>query len=271
MDQVVFDKLRSLIYDTSGISLSLEKKPLLETRVGKRLRALKLDDEETYLAMLLADHTGEELINLLDVVSTNVTYFWRESEHFDFLISLFQRWREERKPRVRIWCAAASSGEEPYTISMLANEYLDLTRCDFRLLATDISITILRQALRGTYPQKQIDQLPAPLLNKYFHSVILNDEPRFAINDEVKSPVLFKRLNLSEFPYPLKGDFDLIFCRNVMIYFDNILKQRIINEFDRLITPGGHLIISKTESLINIHSEFRSLGTSIYQRRGLPS
>ncbi len=261
MQTKTFDTLRKIIFDESGISLNDEKIHLLTTRVAKRLRALKLSSEEDYLKMLTRDKSGSELVNLIDVVSTNTTYFYREPEHFDFL-------RDSLKARgnskeIRIWCAASSSGEEPYTLSITAHE--GLGNYNYRILASDISMTILKRAQAGVYGESHLEHISRDRQEQFLDIVSNGGEKSFSVKPALKQKVLFKRLNLSSFPYALKGPFDYIFCRNVMIYFDNPLKAQIVKEFERLLAPDGHLIISKTESLMAIPTQLITAGNSIYR------
>jgi chemotaxis protein methyltransferase CheR len=262
MEQHVFDEFCKIIHRESGIALTSEKVPLLTSRIARRLRALKIEDEKRYLDYMLQDKTGEELINLLDVISTNTTYFWREESHFEWYAEVVNRFRNEGKEELKVWCAASSSGEEPYTLAIILKSMFPNNS---KILATDISMTILQRASRGLYPAPSIETLPKNL-QKYFKIVDHEGEPWAQIHPSIQQSVLFKRLNLSNFPYPLKGPLDIIFCRNVMIYFQTDLRAKMVQQFERLLVPGGYLVISKTESLIGIQHGLRNLGNSIYQR-----
>ena len=179
-----------------------------------------------------------------------------------------QHFREEGRRRVRIRCAASSSGEEPYTIAMTAAESLDLRQTDFKLLATDISTKVLQMASNGVYSDKHLEKVPLALKAKYFErrDGIAGEE--YSVSETLRSLVVFKRLNLSVFPYPLKGPLDIIFCRNVMIYFDNQLRGKIVAEFERLLSPGGHLFLSHSENLLSVTHKLLGRQNSIYQKKG---
>ena len=266
MDSALFEHFRTLIHKESGIALSDEKLPLLTARIGKRLRALGLSDTREYLGVLKNDQTGEELIKLLDVVSTNVTYFYREPEHFVFFRNALRDLENKGKRTYKVWCAAASTGEEPYTLAIEASETIDLNRSEFKMLATDISTSVLKRAIRGSYNAEQIKGVPAELHTKYFNRVVEDGETRFNAKPELTNKILFKRLNLSVFPFPLSGPFDFIFCRNVMIYFDKALRQKIVHEFERLLVDGGYIITSRTESLLGLDHKLQAIEPSIYRK-----
>jgi chemotaxis protein methyltransferase CheR len=261
-----FTTLKNIIYDSSGIALSQDKIPLLNTRLARRLRALGLPSPKDYIQFLRGGENSEELLKLLDVVSTNTTYFHREPEHFDMFANICKNRADKGGAEFKVWCAASSSGEEPYTLSMIAHREFERSNIKCRLLATDISLTILNKAQRGIYLREHVEQLPAPLKDRYFRFFSADEENYAEVIPAVKNQLLFKRLNLSEFPYPLQGPFDVIFCRNVMIYFDNKLKEQIVTEFYRLLKPGGILFLSKTESLVAIKNSFISRGMSVYEK-----
>ena len=266
MEQQVFDKLREIIYRESGISLNNDKVSLLSNRLQKRLRYLGLSTPNEYLAFLSEDHSGEELVELLDAISTNVTYFYREDEHFKQRGEMLGNWNAAKKNKLRIWCAAASSGEEPYTLAITVKEHLDLKAVDFKMLATDICLKVLRKALDGVYSEEQFRHMPVPIRNKYFEAVNVGGKRMYQVEPGLGDYITYKRLNLSVFPYPLKGPFDFIFCRNVMIYFDVQLRQKIINEFQRLLSPGGYLFVSRSETLLGVNHNLKTVAVSVYQK-----
>lgn len=266
MEAVIFEKLRSLIERESGIHLTDEKRTLLSNRVQKRLRALNLPSVERYMEIIELDVSGEELVQLIDVVSTNVTYFWREHEHFEKLSRVLREYEQQGKHKIRIWCAASSSGEEPYGIAMVAQGSLRTAGCDFKILATDICTKVLRKAVVGRYQEKQLEKLPAELRQRYLSKIETDDELCWEVAQPIKNMVLFKKLNLSQFPYPLKGPLDIIFCRNVMIYFDLPLRQKIAEEFFRLLAPGGLLFLSLSENLLGFPHRFQSYSPAVFQK-----
>ena len=264
MDKGVFDQFRSLVYRETGISLGEGKDSLLSSRVLKRLRALNLRDEAEYLKIIESDASGEELKRLVDVISTHTTHFYRESAHFDFLKNeIFSRWQKERPREARVWSAACSSGEEPYSIAMLARRDLDLKQIDFKLLATDVSMEILKKALSGRYGAGQLRELPADLRQSFIRE---SADGSMQVVPEICRMVLFKQLNLIKFPWPLKGPFDVIFCRNLMIYFDARTRGQLTQNFSRLLRGGGYLFVSHSESLAGVGCGLKKVGSSVYQK-----
>ncbi|MHC4872665.1 MAG: CheR family methyltransferase [Planctomycetota bacterium] len=259
MDEKVFNAFRSLVYEKSGISLNDGKKALVSARIGKRMRALSVECHNEYLNLVKEDEHGEELIHMLDAISTNVTSFYREAEHFDFLAERLQEWHAAGQSKFRIWSAASSSGEEPYTLAITLLENLP-AEVDARILATDISTKVLGQCREGVYREDKLDPVDFQLRAKYFDKC----EEGFRIRDVVKRKVLFKRLNLSTPPFPMKGPLDVIFCRNVMIYFDNEVRTKLLNEAYRLLRPGGYLMVGHAESLTGMVSDFKTVKPSIY-------
>ena len=268
MEQKIFEKFRTLIYNESGITLNDQKRLLLTNRIQKRLRQLNLKNESEYLNIIELDMEGSELVYLLDAISTNHTFFFRENEHFEFIKEVFSEWKAEGKQKVRIWCAASSSGEEPYTIAMTAAEHLDLTKTDFKMLATDICTTVLQKAMRGEYKLNQLKGVPPHLAKKYFKRVQGDREPMVQVHPALKELILYKRLNLTKTPYPIKGPFDVIFCRNVMIYFDDALRTQLVDRFYKLLSPGGILIVGHSESLSAIKHNFSMVQSAVYKKEG---
>ena len=262
MNTSVFKELCALIHKESGIYLPPEKEQLLTNRIQKRLRTLGLKNEEKYLEIIELDVSGQELTLLLDAISTNVTYFYREERHFEVLGELLKKHKAVSPDEVKIWCAASSSGEEPYTLSMVASE----VGCKTKILATDISTRVLNKALGRCYEEKQLEKLPSSYRTKYFTKVSKEEETYFEVTNDVAERVVFKRLNLAKFPLPLQGGIDIIFCRNVMIYFNRDLRAKLIEEFSRLLKPGGHLFLSHSENLLGIEHSLKNITTAVYQK-----
>lgn len=266
MDTELFQKFRSLIFRESGISLGNDKLQLLTNRVNKRLKALRIKDPEEYLRIVELDQSGDELVRLIDVVSTNVTYFYREHEHFTRFAEILGNLRSSAQKEIKVWCAACSSGEEAYMLAMMAEETLDLRSTAFRILATDISVRVLEKAVLGLYEDKQLEKLPEALQRKYFREIETEAGDLWRVEPSLARLIVFKRLNLSSFPYPLKGPLDVIFCRNVMIYFGPELRQKVIDEFWKLLRPGGYLFLGHSENLLGIRHEFESKGVSTFRK-----
>jgi len=256
------DAIRKLIYEKSGIHLQSSKTAMVEARLTKRLRHLKLASFKDYYYYIKKDKSGKEITELMNVISTNFTQFYRDNSHFDYL----KKWLQSKQSssNITIWCAAASSGEEPYTIAMTLKESLGLAINGSKVLSTDISTKVLTKAVRGKYMARTVfEQVPKELIGKYFFSS--DEDPEILeTNSELKSLIKFNRLNLSSLPYPMKGPFDVIFCRNVMIYFKDKLIEQMVHEFERLLKPGGILFVGRSETLTRFSNKFSRIGDSIY-------
>jgi chemotaxis protein methyltransferase CheR len=263
-----FDEFRSLVYAKSGITLGKGKEALVSARIGKRMRNLGMSDFHAYLDWVKGRGGEDEMVQMLDAISTNVTSFFREPAHFEFVRALMGKWLGQGQTRFRFWSAASSSGEEPYTLAMVLKECGLPPACDLRILATDISTRVLQAAAQGRYGASKAQSIPPDLLSRYFRSVPGEDGPEYAVRDELKSMITFTRLNLAFPPFPMRGPMDVIFCRNVMIYFDNAVRERLIAEFHRLLKPGGYLLVGHAESLTGLANGFRSVRPSIYAKPG---
>jgi len=259
LDPKTFRRFAELIYAKSGIKLGPQKEALVQARVRKRMRHLNVNSYKDYLNIVAEDATGREIVELLDAIATNVTHFFREERHFRFLSETLKKWSKAGQTRFRLWSAACSSGEEPFSMAMTVLESLPASS-DVKILATDISTKILAKAKQGEYLLRNIGKVSNAMLARYFTKH--GEECR--INDSVRSLVRFARLNLAEPPFPMKGPLDAVFCRNVMIYFDNNVRRRLLAAIHDLLKPGGFLMVGHAESLSGQLSEFRSVEPSIY-------
>jgi len=267
MDQKIFDRLRSIIYDASGITLADHKVTLVSTRLGKRLRALKMSTYEEYLDFLLSPNNNGELISLLDVISTNVTSFFRESEHFDVTRKVVSEWVAQGQTRFRFWSCASSSGEEPFTLAMTLCEVFEGKRIDAKILGTDISTPMLQHCMQGVYPKQRVATIPANLLQKYFTRIEGPDgEELWKVRPILSDMTVFRRANLSTPPFTIKGPIDIAFCRNVMIYFDKQVRTRLVSEIFRVLRPGGYLFVGHSENLTSLKTDFVSVQPSVYRK-----
>jgi chemotaxis protein methyltransferase CheR len=260
-----FKKVSQLVYRFSGINLKDGKEALVRARLMKRLRALGMGSFEEYLKYIERDDRGgEELGCMIDVMTTNKTSFFREVEHFNYL-------RENILPelkgqRLRFWSAACSSGEEPFSLAILLMENVpQIKTMDVRILATDISANMLHKARRGVYEEGTLRDVPRPLLQKYFIKVQKQQPLAYQVKDDVSSIVQLTWLNLMD-SWPMKGLFNVIFCRNVMIYFDRPTQQKLINRFWELIEPGGYLFVGHSESLSAISHKFKYIRPATYRK-----
>jgi len=266
MDLKTFNMFRKIVYDMSGIALADGKLAMVKARVGKRMRALNIHDDRQYLQHVMEDRSGHELIKLLDAISINVTSFCREAVHFDIFRELLLEWCRKGQTKFRIWSAASATGEEPYTLAMTALEALKGYRTDIKILATDISTKALADCQLGTYSKEKISAVPLPLRDKYFVCHQQNGSLYYTVKPALKKMVVFKRLNLSTPPFPMHGPFDVVFCRNVMIYFDNRVRSNLLQEIARLLKPGGYLMVGHAESLAGMLSGLKPVKPSVYIR-----
>lgn len=265
-----FHLITKMVYEKFGINLTEQKKSLVVGRLNKVLKNLGFSSFKEYYHYVLEDDTGQALSALVDKISTNHSFFFRERDHFDFLMntilpSLAMRKLEGVTPSMKIWSAGCAAGEEIYTISMLIREFLgsDLSGWDVGLLATDISLTVLNEARNGIYPIEKIKDVAPQFRAKYFN---LSGNDKVAISEGLKSMVLFKRLNLMREKFPFKGKFNAVFCRNVMIYFDNATRLNLVDKLIDFIEDGGYLFIGHSESLGRENNRLKYIRPAIYQK-----
>jgi len=257
-----FRRIGDIVYRECGIVLKSGKEALVRARLVKRLRALKMRDFGEYMEYLQSDNGREELGLLIDVMTTNKTSFFREMAHFDFLGETVLPKLTGRK--LRFWSAACSSGEEPFSIAMfLLDRMQGLRSRDVKILATDISPTILEKAGRAIYDEGMLLDLPSTFMRKYFVKVGNENPPTYQVSGDVRKMVRIARLNLLH-SWPMKGSFNLIFCRNVMIYFDKLTQQSLINRFWEILEPGGYLFVGHSEGMSGIKHKFRYVRPATY-------
>lgn len=266
MDKTTFDAIRKIVYEKSGINLKPGKESLVSARVGKRMRALNLTDHEEYLRCINNDSSGKEVVSLIDAISTNVTSFFREAHHFSLLDELFREWLAAGQTRFRFWSAASSTGEEPYSLAMTLLEALNGQRPDIKILASDISTQALGACQAGIYEKRKLEEISPFLLNRYFQPCKNGLPDSYVVDKKLKDWLVYKRINLSSTPFPMRGPFDVIFCRNVMIYFDKQVRQRLLAELYRLLKPGGYVFVGHAESLAATTSDFKVVQPSVFQK-----
>jgi chemotaxis protein methyltransferase CheR len=262
-----FDQLSAYIKTNYGIYLKREKKTLVIGRLQNVLVQNGFQSFSEYYDYLIRDKTGLAVSTLLDKITTNHTFFMREADHFtyfkDTVLPYIISGATERD--LRIWCAGCSSGEEPYTLAMIIDEVLGKEKVfwDAKILATDISTKVLEKARRGVYGNKEIDTLPSKWKLAYTTKV---DGEKSAIIDKLRNEVIFRKFNLMENVFPFKKQFHVIFCRNVMIYFDEKTKNTLVNKYYDLLVPGGYLFIGHSESLNRETTRFKYIQPAIYRK-----
>ncbi|MDL2258487.1 protein-glutamate O-methyltransferase [Eubacteriales bacterium OttesenSCG-928-K08] len=259
-----FDQLVNYMYSRYGINLS-RKRALIEGRLGMMLTQRGYTDYASYIRDILNDKTGQEVSTLVSRLTTNFTYFLREEGHYTFLTShVFPQWKKAPLLERRIWSAACSSGEEPYSIAMVLYDYFGGIRPGkVAITASDISENVLSQARAGIYTADQIGKLPPEWTTRFFNR---QEKERFEVKSTLKNLIQYKYFNLNDPRFWPKSHYDIIFCRNVMIYFDQPTKQAVINRLHDALRPGGFLLIGMSETLVNLKSEFKYIQPSIYQR-----
>ncbi|SNR60806.1 chemotaxis protein methyltransferase CheR [Humidesulfovibrio mexicanus] len=270
MDNRIFERLSEFIKAELGIKMPSSKKTLLEARLQKRLRELCMESHEEYCSYLFSPQgMDEELVNLVDVVTTNTTDFFREPKHFGLLLdhvlpTLFDRGGSGK--RVHVWSAGCSSGEEPYTLSMVLSEYARVSPgFSFNILATDISTQVLRMAVRAVYPESKIGPVPLEYRKRYLLRSKDRSRRLVRIGPEARANVRFRRLNFME-DFSLEHQLDIIFCRNVVIYFDRPTQERLFTRFCRKLAPGGFLFIGHSESLTGMNLPLEPVAPTVYRR-----
>lgn len=264
--------IRRLVYHRSGIDLGDHKTHLVRARLGRIIRRRGFRSFRQYYRWVEEDRTGEALCELLDAISTNTTYMFREAAHFELLREILTDTIASGdfaagEPVLRIWSAGCSSGEEPYSIAMVTDDVLRThPGVGARILATDLSTRVLNRAKLGIYEPKQAEPVPREFQRRYLRPCQEDGEPRVQVVHELRRMVTFARFNLMTPRYPFRRPFDVIFCRNVMIYFDRPTQEQVVSRFTDALRPGGYLLIGHSESLNNIRHPLEYVRPTVYRR-----
>ncbi len=268
-----FQQFSALIYKVCGIKMPPSKKTMLTSRLNKRLRKLEIDNFTDYLRYLGNPiHQQKEMVELIDVVSTNKTDFFREPHHFDYLTAealpeFAAAWPPLPRRHLRLWSAGCSSGEEPYTLAMVLAEFAARhPGLDYSILATDICTKVLATASQGVYPEERIVGIPTSYLPKYFLRGTRDGQKLHRVGPKLRNKVTFQRLNFMDRDFQLGGAMDIIFCRNVIIYFDLQTQIALFKKFHRYLAPGGFLFIGHSEMLVGIEDRMTRVASSVYRR-----
>jgi chemotaxis protein methyltransferase CheR len=270
LKQAEFRRLSQFIESEVGIKMPPAKRVMLESRLQKRLRALGLSDFEAYLEHVF-DRGGDEIVHMIDVVTTNKTDFFREPDHFDYLRSsvlpaVSGRGWGNRTP-LRVWSAAASTGEEPYTIGIVLSEFQrEAPEFRFSVLGTDISTAVLAVAKKGVYPAGRIDPVDHTLRKRYFLRSRDREADLVRVKPELRRKVAFDRLNLMRPDFPFRERMHIIFCRNVIIYFERPRQEELLRKLYRYLEPGGYLFLGHSETLAGMDLPVRSVAPTVYER-----
>jgi chemotaxis protein methyltransferase CheR len=267
-----YELIRKLVYAHSGINLGDQKMQLVRARLGKRMREGGFGSFGAYYRYVQKDATGEELCRLLDAISTNTTHLFREARHFELLGDLVGHWMTDTSKRaadktLRIWSAGCSSGEEPFSIAMVAHDRLrDHPAFELKILATDLSTRMLSRAKLGLFESHRTGTVPPALKHRYLARTEHNGQAMLQITPDLRKVVTFSRFNLMTPTFPFRHGFHVVFCRNVMIYFDRPTQQCLVNKFTQHLLAGGYLMIGHSESLNGIEHSLSYVEPTVYKR-----
>ncbi|WP_312758638.1 CheR family methyltransferase [Pantoea brenneri] len=261
LTDIELDKIIKLIYQRAGIVITRQRRDMVYNRLAPRLRELGIESFSRYLALLESIPGNDEWQLFINALTTNLTSFFREAYHFPILA----KHAASRSGGYNVWCTAASTGEEPYSIAMTLDEVLGSTLTGPRILATDIDTNVLAKARAGTYRLNDINNLTQEQKKKYFlRKITTAEQQQVKVRNSLQKDVHFQQLNLIAENWNIPAPFDAIFCRNVMIYFDKPNQQRLLNRFSKLLKPGGLLFVGHSEHFNNMDSPFRLQGQSVY-------
>lgn len=265
-----FEKIRNLVYEQCGINLHDGKKELVKARLGKRLREGNYRSFSEYYRYVTTEEGTDELVAMIDSISTNLTSFFREESHFVRLRNIVAAILEKAgsrgpAPQFNVWSAGCSTGEEPYTIAITIKEAAGIRPVDARIFATDISTKVLRIAEAGIYPEDRVKKINVPVLGKYFQIGTGRSSGYYRLKKDIRDIIVFQRFNLME-EFPSGLNFDVIFCRNVMIYFDKITQGRLVNKYYNSLKQNGYFFVGHSESLTGLQHPFKYIEPSVYQK-----
>lgn len=260
--QADFERVRKLIYQHAGISLAPVKFDMVYSRLARRLRALNKKNFVSYLDFLEQTNDAGEWERFVNSLTTNLTSFFREPHHFPILAEHLRK-LGTRRP-IKIWCSAASTGEEPYSIAMTVAETFGSTNVPVSILCSDLDTNVLATASKGIYPIERVEKMPAERIKRFFLKGTGAHEGMVCVRPELRKMVEFHRVNLLEQNWPVQGPLDVIFCRNVMIYFDKPTQYKILSRFAPLMQPEGLMFAGHSESFLHAADLFKSLGKTVY-------
>ena len=267
-----FAELVKIIYDKTRIQMSNHKRALVTSRLSKRLRALHMDSFREYIEFV-KNAKDEELTNFVNAVTTNKTDFFRENKHFEYMKSTFlpdweKNFKAGKVKNLRIWSAACSTGEEPYTIQMTLHEYFgsNYDKYDIKVLASDIDTNVLAHGRAGIYREESVEPIQDNILRKYFLKGAGDKEGLYKVKDILKKNLFFRQLNFKDEDFDMHTQFDLIFCRNVIIYFDKDFQKELFNKFYRYLKDDSLVFIGHSETLFGVSDKFKYVASNIYKK-----
>lgn len=268
LDVKHFKVIKNVLYDIAGITLADHKRQMVENRIAKRINVLPLDSFDGYVKYLQGEHKQDELIHLVNALTTNVTNFFREKHHFEHLQGEIKGLLNKDGSRIRIWSAGCSIGAEPYTMAITAQQAREETKKmgNIRILATDIDTLALARGRKGMYREGILKGLSKNHLNTYFTKSHEEGEASYIVKESIRKMVAFNHLNLNEKVWPMSGPFDFIFCRNLLIYFDRPKQLEYVTKMMRLLKTGGYLYLGHSEHAVMENQGYKICGQTIYQK-----
>ena len=266
-----FNEIRAIIYSRFGISLGEQKRSLVLGRLRKLTQQKGFSSFAELVSFVKSDSSGDSMQEMIDRISTNHTYFFRESQHFDLLSrkvlpELVGQLRQSRSNDLRVWCAASSTGEEPYSIAMTMMDFLGHEYGSWKagLLATDVSSRVIATATRGVYSTSQVSNITETHRKRYMQQL---DEENWQFRPEIRKEITFRRFNLMNPVFPFKRPFHIVFCRNVMIYFDIPTRNELIEKIYHITAPGGYLFVGHSESIRSSDCPFEYVQPAVFRKR----
>lgn len=272
LDREVFEQFKAIIYRLAGVVLTDDNRAMVEGRIQGRMRELKLQDATAYLNYLISN-LAREKEHLINALTTNMTAFFREKHHFEDMANAIEAAIYEKgylaRRKIRIWSAGCSSGEEAYSIAMTLLDVIpDAHSWDCRILATDIDSAVLQKAVRGVYPYSETDSIPSEYLNRWFVRGKGQNQSLVRVKKELSDLISFRKLNLID-EWPLTQKYDFVFCRNVLIYFDENTIGRIIDRINDLLKSQGRLFVGHSENLLKYTDKYELVGNSVYKKKSM--
>ena len=272
LDDIEFRKLATFVESEVGIKMPKSKKLMMQTRLQSRLKALNLNNFSDYLEYLFSSEQTkkEETINLIDAITTNLTHFYREPNHFDYLTSdVIPTLINSGVKNLNIWSAGCSSGEEAYTLSIVIEEYktANLDKIfDYSILATDVSTKVLEKARNAIYSVESVKSIPVDIKNKYFEKNKESEKTEFRIKPEFSQKVQFQRLNFMEDDFSVEKEMNIIFCRNVLMYFDKSTQEEVLKKFMKYLAKDGYLFLGHSETIYNMDLPLKTVAPTVFQK-----
>ena len=264
-----FDRLSKFIYGHYGIKMPQAKHIMLQSRLQKRLRALQIPNFSDYVDYVFSPEGENEIISMMDVVSTNKTDFFRENQHFEFLLDtiLPEINGINGQNFIKVWSAGCSSGEEPYTLAIVLSEFARKVKSfDFQILGSDLSTIVLEKAVTAIYPEEKVEVIPLDLKKRYLLRSKDRNKPTVRIVPELRAKTSFMRLNFMDEVYNAPQNFDIVFCRNVLIYFDRATQEKVINKLCRHLKQGGYFFLGHSESVTGINVPLKQIRPTVFKR-----